>query len=292
MGYLGKFHAEKYSAIPETELVGVADLQPARAQEVAGKYGTRAFQDFRDLMELCDAVSVVVPTDHHYPVTKAFLLAGKDVLLEKPMTVTLPEADDLIATAEKKGRILQIGHLERFNPALVAARNKIQSPLFIEAHRLTSFRGRGVEVDVVLDLMIHDLDVILHLVRSEVEECHAVGAPVLTDKVDIANARLQFVGGCVANITASRVSLDDQRRIRIFQPDSYINVDYGGKRVTLYHRVIREGDGKPQVVSEPVDVPPGDTLEMEIRSFVHSAVTRTPPPRHREGRAARPRLGH
>lgn len=284
---MGKFHAEKYSLIPEVELVGVADLVSSRAREVAQKWGTRAFSDFRELLPIADAVSIVVPTDQHYPVGKAFLSAGKDVLLEKPMTATLEEAEDLIATAEKNSAILQVGHVERFNPAILAARKRIRAPLFIMAERLTPFRGRGIEVDVVLDLMIHDLDIILDLVGFEVVECHAAGAPVITGKADVANVRLEFAGGCVANLTASRIASEDQRRFRVFQPDTYVSVDYAAKRVTLYRRIIRKEEERPQIISEPVEVPPGDSLENEIRSFVRSSMTRTPPTvSGRDGRRA------
>jgi predicted dehydrogenase len=170
-----------------------------------------------------------------------------------------------------------VGHLERFNPAILAVREKIRTPLFIESHRLTPFRGRGTEVDVVLDLMIHDLDIILSVVRSRVESVHAVGVPVLTEKVDIANARIEFAGGCVANLTASRISVEDQRRIRVFQPDTYLTVDYGAKKVAMYRRVPLPGNPKAEIISEQIKVEPGDALEKEVRSFVHSSMNRTPP---------------
>jgi predicted dehydrogenase len=277
IGYLGKFHVEKYAAIPEVQLVGLADSVPARAKEWADKQGTSAFSDYHKLLGTVDAVSVVVPTDQHYRVAKDFLQSGSDVLLEKPISSTLWEAEDLIATAQKHGRILQVGHLERFNPAILAVREKIRTPLFIESHRLTPFRGRGTEVDVVLDLMIHDLDIILSVVRSKAEHIHAVGVPVLTEKVDIANARIEFAGGCVANITASRISAEDQRRIRVFQPDSYLTVDYAAKKVAMYHRVPVPGSPKAEIISEQVKVEPGDALEKEVRSFVYSSMNRTPP---------------
>ncbi|MBI5968079.1 MAG: Gfo/Idh/MocA family oxidoreductase [Deltaproteobacteria bacterium] len=277
VGYLGKFHVEKYAGIPEVKIVGLVDKVPSKAKEWADKLGTDSFADHHKLLGEVDAVSVVVPTDLHYPIAKDFLQSGSDVLLEKPISSTLWEAEDLIAAAQKNGRILQVGHLERFNPAILAVRDRIQAPLFIESHRLTPFRGRGTEVDVVLDLMIHDLDIILSFGRSEVEHIHAVGVPVLTDKVDIANARVQFQGGCVANITASRISIEDQRRIRVFQPDSYLAVDYAAKKVAAYHRVFPPGSKKPQVISEQVKVEPGDALENEIRSFVQCSMNRTAP---------------
>jgi len=277
IGYLGKFHVEKYATIPDVQIVGLVDRLFPRAQEWANKLGTTAFSDYQELLGKVDAVSVVVPTDQHHRVAKDFLQSGSDVLLEKPISSTLWEAEDLIATAKKYGRILQVGHLERFNPAIQAARDKIRAPLFIESHRLTPFRGRGTEVDVVLDLMIHDLDIILHVVRSKVEHIHAVGVPVLTEKVDIANARLQFEGGCVANITASRISVEDQRRIRIFQPDTYLVVDYAAKKVAIFRRIFAPGKANVEIASEQVKVKPGDALEMEIRSFLHSSMNREAP---------------
>lgn len=277
IGYLGKFHVEKYASIPEVQIVGLADRIVHRAKEWADKLGTRAFSDYHELLGGVDAVSVVVPTDQHHRVAKDFLQSGSDVLLEKPICSTLWEAEDLISTAEKYGRILQVGHLERFNPAVLAVRGMIRTPLFIESHRLTPYRGRGIEVDVVLDLMIHDLDIILSVVRAKVEHIHAVGVPVLTEKVDIANARVQFQGGCVANITASRISIEDQRRIRIFQPETYLAVDYAHKKVAMYRRIFPAGKPNAEIISEPVRVEHGDPLEIEVRSFIHSSMNRTTP---------------
>ena len=277
VGYLGKFHAQKYSLIPEADLIGLADVAPRKAEEWAEKLRTAAFSNHLDLLGKVDAVSVVVPTDLHYSVARDFLEGGCDVLVEKPVTATIREADELIALARKHGRILQVGHLERFNPAVLAAREKIRAPIFIESHRLTPFRGRGTEVDVVLDLMIHDLDIILSFVRSPVKQIHAVGIPVLTDKVDIANTRVEFEGGCVANITASRISFEDRRRIRVFQPDTYLTLDYASKEITLYHRTFSAENQRFQLSAEQIEVEPGDTLEKEIRSFVLACLNRTPP---------------
>ncbi len=277
VGYLGKFHAEKYAKIPEVELVGLADLDENRAQEWAEKLGTRAYGDYRALLGKVDAVSVVVPTDQHFSIARAFLEAGCDVLLEKPMTSTLREAEALIATARTCRRILQVGHLERFNPAFLAIRERIRVPLFFEVHRLTAFRQRGAEVDVVLDLMIHDLDIILSLVRSEAKSIQAVGVPVLTEKVDIANARVEFAGGSVANITASRVSLEDRRRIRVFQPETFAMVDYAAKKASFFKRTVNSADGGIRIETESVPVQPGDALETEIRSFIQCSQRRTRP---------------
>jgi len=277
IGYLGKFHVEKYAQIPRVEIAGLVDLNLERAKGWAEKVSAPAFDDHRQLLGRVDAVSVVVPTDQHYRVAKDFLQNGSDVLLEKPIASTLWEADDLIATAQKHRRLLQVGHLERFNPAILSARKIIRIPLFIESHRLTPFRDRGTEVDVVLDLMIHDLDIIQSFVRAEVEQVHAVGVPVLTDKVDIASARVQFANGCVANITSSRISIEDQRRIRIFQPDTYLTVDYATKKVVKYHRLPGQQGQKPQISLETVPVDPGDALQMELSSFIQDCLQRTPP---------------
>lgn len=277
IGYLGKFHVEKYAQIPGVEIAGLVDLDLERAKVWAEKVSAPAFDDHRRLLGRVDAVSVVVPTDQHHRVAKDFLQNGSDVLLEKPIASTLGEADDLIATAQKHGRLLQVGHLERFNPAILSARKIIRFPLFIESHRLTPFRDRGTEVDVVLDLMIHDLDIIQSFVRAEVEQVHAVGVPVLTDKVDIATARIQFASGCVANITSSRISFEDRRRIRVFQPDTYVTVDYATKKVARYHRLPGQEGQKPQISLERVQVEPGDALQMELRSFIQACSKRTAP---------------
>jgi predicted dehydrogenase len=277
IGYLGRFHAEKYAAIPEVDLVGLADLLPQKTKQWADKLGTEAFASHRDLLGKVDAVSVVVPTDLHYSIARDFLEAGCDVLVEKPISTTVQQAEEMIDLARRMERVLQVGHLERFNPAILAAREKIQAPIFIESHRLTPFRGRGTEVDVVMDLMIHDLDIILSFVRSSVKEIRAVGIPVLTERVDIANVRVEFEGGCVANITASRISFEDRRRIRVFQPDTYLTLDYASKEITLYHRIYSSEKQRFEVSAEQVEVEPGDALEKEIRSFIQSCLVRTTP---------------
>jgi predicted dehydrogenase len=277
IGYLGRFHAEKYAAIPGAKIVGLADLLPQRAREWADKLGTEAFSSYRSLLGKVDAVSVVVPTDRHYEVSREFLLAGSDVLVEKPIASTIEEAEELIALARKQGKILQVGHVERFNPVILAAREKIRVPLFVECRRLTRFRGRGAEVDVVLDLMIHDLDIILSIVRSPVREVRAAGALFVTEKTDIANARLEFDCGSVADVSASRVSLEDCRRMRVFQPGTCLTLDYGSKEVSLLRRSTAPEKGGFRIAAEKVEVRSGDALEAEIRSFVHSSVTRTAP---------------
>jgi len=217
VGYLGKFHAEKYAAMDNVRLVGVGDIDRSRAEDIAARLGSQSVTDYRNLLSRVDAVSIVVPTESHFNVGLEFLNHDTDVLIEKPMTTTLEQADELIDVAESRGRILQIGHLERFNPAVLALKDIITRPMFIEAHRLSIFKDRSTDVSVVLDLMIHDIDIILNIVKSEIKSIHAAGAPVICEHADIANVRLQFESGCVANITASRISAKNQRKIRFFQ---------------------------------------------------------------------------
>ncbi len=289
-GYLGRFHAEKYAAMSSqgVELVGVADTDAARATEVVQKLGKgRVFTRALDLVDAgVDAVSVVVPTHAHHAVAKPLLEAGVDCLVEKPFAVTLAEADDLIATAFKGKRVLQVGHLERFNPVMMGLKDKIHDPMFVESHRLAQFGERGTEVDVILDLMIHDLDIILMVVQSEPKEISAVGIPVLTDKIDIANARLEFENGCVANVTASRVSSSKMRKIRMFQSDAYLSIDYQAKNVTIVRKTTG-ADGKPEIGGELLEIHEGDALQAELGSFVNAVRTRgTPEVTGEDGRRA------
>ena len=222
VGYLGKFHAEKYAASPKANLVAVVDTDQNRAREIGAPLGADILTDYRELFGRVECVSVAVPTRYHFQVARDFIEAGIDVLVEKPLTADIAEARDLVAAAKEKNVILQVGHLERFNPAIRQLEGVIKEPKFVECHRLAPFVERGTDVDVVLDLMIHDIDVISSLVRSPVERMEAVGVPVLTDKPDIANARIKFANGCIANVTSSRVSIKRERKIRIFQPDAYI----------------------------------------------------------------------
>lgn len=278
VGYLGKFHAEKYAAMNEAELVGVADAHPEQAATVAEKCGTRAFQDFRQLLTEVEAVSVVVPTSLHHEVAMACLAAGVDVMLEKPMTTTLAEADELIAQAESQGRILQVGHLERYNPAVLAMEQYLTQPLFIESHRIHSFKPRGTDVDVVLDLMIHDIDIILSIVNSPLATIHTVGVPVVTPFTDIANARLIFENGCTANITVSRISKDNIRKLRIFQPQSYLLVDYAQKElvvIRLKKKLTEAGLPQEEVITS--SFAEADALEAELRDFVANVRNRSTP---------------
>jgi len=271
VGYFGQFHAEKYAKTKEVELVGVVDINTSRAREIAKRYRTQPFEHHTDLFNQVQAVSIAVPTPLHYPVTKDFFLHGIDVLLEKPISNTLEEADELIGLAESKGRILQVGHLERFNGALSGLETRVQQPRFIESHRLGPFSGRGTEVDVVLDLMVHDIDIILNLVNSKVEQLQAVGIPILTHSLDIANARIEFENGCIASLTASRVSKEKIRKIRIFQPDRILSIDYLSQKLSLSKKGIPlDGKKIPEMETEEIPVQKADLLEAEIHSFLQS----------------------
>lgn len=277
VGYLGRFHAQKYAAMEGVELVGVADVDKEQAQKVAAECSTRAFTDYRELLDLVDGVSVVVPTVLHHEITKNCLGKNIDVLVEKPFTTTLEEADELIDLAKEKQRILQVGHLERFNPAVMATLPFITHPLFIEAHRISVFKNRGTDVDVVLDLMIHDIDIILSIVQSPLKTIHTVGAPVVTDLTDIANARLIFENGCTANVTVSRISMDNIRRMRIFQPGAYLSVDFAKREVMA----IRPKTDRPGGMLIP-DINKHsfheqDVLELELGDFVENMRNRTKP---------------
>ena len=273
-GYLGKFHAEKYAALPDCELVAVVDVNEEAARSVAEKYGAKALNHYQSLLGEVDAVSIVVPTTLHHAVARDFLQAGAHVLVEKPIAVTVEEADDLIQIAKDNDRILQVGHLERFNPAVRGLENLQDKPLFIESHRLSPFNPRANDVSVVLDLMIHDIDIILALVDSEIERVDASGTAVLTQGTDIANARLTFKNGCVANVTASRISMKMERKMRMFRPSSYISVDFQN-RILVKHKT---GDkemfpGIPEIVSEESVFESGDALFEEIKHFVYCIQT-------------------
>lgn len=277
VGYLGRFHAQKYAALPDSELIAVADVDAQAAQAVADECGAQAVTDYRELLGRVDAVSIVVPTRLHHKVAKEFLEHGAHVLVEKPITVTLEEADDLIATAKANDRILQVGHLERFNSAVLALETVLKTPLFIESSRIAPFKPRGTDVSVVLDLMIHDIDIIQSVVRAPITKIDASGAQVLSQDIDIANARLQFANGCVANITASRTSLKTERRMRIFQQDAYIAVDFGDKKLTVYRKSDKEMfPGVPEIASEETAFQSSDALKAEIGAFLGSIRNGTP----------------
>jgi len=278
VGYFGQFHAEKYAKMEGVELVGVVDMDGSRAREIAKRCRTQPFFRYTDLFEKVQAVSIAVPTPFHYSIAKECFSQGIDVLLEKPISSTLEEADELIRLAKSKGLILQVGHLERFNGALSGIEARVQHPWFIESHRLGPFSGRGAEVDVVLDLMVHDLDIILSLVNSKVKQFQAVGIPVLTDTSDIANARIEFENGCTASLTTSRVSEEKIRKTRIFQPDGILSIDYLSQKLFLSKKAVPpEGEKIPEMVTEEIPVKKIDLLEAEIHSFLQSVRNRKDP---------------
>jgi predicted dehydrogenase len=271
VGYFGQFHAEKYAHINEVELVGVVDVDTSRARKIAKRYRTQPFFHHADLFNKVQAVSIAVPTPFHYPITKDFFLREVDVLLEKPISSTLEEADELIRLAQTKELIFQIGHLERFNGALSGLEGRVRNPWFIESHRLGPFSGRGAEVDVVLDLMVHDIDIVLSLVNSRIKELQAVGIPFINRTPDIANARIEFENGCTASLTASRVSEEKIRKTRIFQPEGIFSIDYLSQKLCFSKKGGSLGKGKiPEMVTEEIPVKKIDPLESEIHSFLQS----------------------
>jgi predicted dehydrogenase len=265
VGYLGRFHAQKYAAMDDVDLAAVVDIDESRADEIAQEVGSSPYSDTDELMGKLDAVSIAVPTSSHAEVAVPFLENGISVLLEKPISAEISQAKAIIDAARRGGAMLQIGHLERFNPALLKLADDIKNPMFIEGHRISPFKERGIDVDVILDIMIHDIDIILSLVKSPIESVEAVGVPVLTDGLDIANARLRFESGCIANITASRVSADTMRKIRIFQSNSYISIDFAKAAVDIY--TLEE---KKQIKHTHLAMSESDALASEIRSFIDS----------------------
>lgn len=278
VGYLGRFHAQKFAGLPETRLVGVADVVWERSRDVARSLNTEAFTDYRLLFPQVQAVSVAVPTKDHYPVVREALEAGLHVLVEKPIAATVAEADELVRLAKKHGCLLMVGHLERFNQALAELKARATQPRFIESHRLAFFKERGTDVDVVLDLMIHDLDHVLSLVHSPLTEIRAVGVSVLTDTVDLANVRLEFADDCIANLTASRMSLKSMRRFRLFQPDSYLAVDFEAQELTIASRKEGAAGLIPGVALEVKHFPQEDVLLKEIQAFVQAIQKGQPAP--------------
>ncbi len=263
VGYLGRFHAFKYAAMEDVDFLGVVDVDRQRAESVAREVGTRAYTEYKGLLDELDAVSIAVPTTAHAAVSIPFLERGIAVLLEKPISASLDEARSIIDAASKGNAKLQIGHLERFNPALVSLSDDIKKPMFIEAHRISPFKERGTDVDAILDIMIHDIDIILSLVPSKISSVEAVGVPVLTDSVDIANARIRFESGCIANITASRVSADTMRKIRMFQSNSYISIDFAKASVDVFSL-----DENRQIKHTHLSMSESDALAAEIRAFI------------------------
>jgi len=279
VGYLGRFHAQKYAGLPNSQLVGVADPSAAARAAVGAELKVAAHEDYRELLGKVDAVSIVTPTPSHFEVAKAFLEAGASVLVEKPMTVTIAEGEGLIEIAARLKRTLQVGHLERFNAAVLAVQPTLTVPRFIESARLAPFKHRGTDVDVVLDLMIHDIDLILSIVRSPVVSVDAIGSSVFSKEIDIANARLRFANGCVANATASRVSLKTERKLRLFQDDAYLSLDLQQKILTVIRKGTGVGpDGMPQVAIDENTYEQGDALKSEIEAFLDAVASGGPPP--------------
>jgi len=283
VGHLGKHHARILASLPGVDLVAVVDTNRARADQIASAHGTRAAYDARDVAGEVDAVTIAAPTERHCDIALPFLEAGAAVLVEKPMARSLAEADAMMAAAATAGAVFAVGHTERFNPAVAAARPLVVDPRFIEVHRLGTFPERSLDIDVVFDLMIHDLDVVLSLVPSEVAAIDAVGVPVLTGRVDIANARIRFANGCIANLTASRISRDRVRKIRFFQPAAYVSIDYAAQKVEMY-RLEPSGPvdsaharPMPSIQGGEIDVVNEEPLKRELADFVDAAASRRAP---------------
>ncbi len=276
VGHLGRHHARVLAALDGVSLVAVVDTDTERATEVAAAAGTRPLNDWRQLLGTVDAVSIAAPTELHHEIALPFLEQGVAVLVEKPMTRTLAEADALVAAAGRSGATLAVGHTERYNPAVAAVMPLVTSPRFIEVHRLGVFPDRSLDIDVVFDLMIHDLDIIASMVRSEVVSVEAVGVPVLTPRFDIANARLRFASGCIANLTASRISRDRVRKIRFFQPDSYISIDYAAQEVEGWRLVRRDG-ARPAIEGGALPVEKDEPLRRELADFIGAVRERRRP---------------
>lgn len=288
-GYLGEHHARIYSAMQRDgeniELAGVVDTDKERADSIAAKYNTKAYYDYKDLLGKVKAVSIASPTVLHYQIAIDFIRRNSDVLIEKPITTTTSQASSLILEAETRGVLIQVGHIERFNPAFRIMSEYIQKPRFIEAHRTGPFVGRATDVNVILDLMIHDIDIILNLVKSDVTDIRAVGTPVLTNHIDIANARIEFSNGCIADLTASRVSKEKMRKTRIFQPDAYLSIDYAQQSLTVCRRIIEENS--PKIIEEKITPEKEEPLSSELKSFINAVENgKTPVVSGRDGRDA------
>ena len=291
VGHLGQHHARLYASLPGSRLIGVMDQSAERAQAIADRHGARAFPSIDELLSHVDVVSVAVPTSAHHSVAKTCLLAGKHVLVEKPLAVTPAEAQELVRLANQKQCRLQVGHSERFNPVMQVMRPYIGRPVFIECHRLSSFSERGTDVDVVLDLMIHDLDMVLSFNPGPVEDVQAAGVPVLSSTIDIANARIQFKSGCVANLTASRVSTNKMRRLRLFQHDNYVSIDFQTRQGMICRRNAKAGE-RPTVEVAHMQGGGEEPLKLQLESFLHAASTGTRPVVSGEDGAAAVGMAH
>ena len=269
VGYLGRFHAQKYAQAQGCELLAVVDARPEAREQVAAELNTRPLADHRELLGKVEAVSVVTPTPAHFAIAREFLESGAHVLVEKPITETPAQARDLITIAARARRVLQVGHLERFNAAILAAMPFLNAPRFVECHRLAPYRERGTDVNVVLDLMIHDIDIVQTIVGAPISTIDAIGTPVFSEEIDIANARIRFANGCVANATASRVSLKTERKLRVFEDDAYLSLDLQQKILTVIRkRTAQDGPGPLPVTIEEQSLEQGDALKAEIDSFL------------------------
>jgi predicted dehydrogenase len=268
VGYLGKFHAQKLAQMPNVSLVGIADLDIEKAKALAAEHHCEAVADYHELLPKIDAAVIVVPTRFHFDVAMTCLQKNLHVFIEKPITTTVEEADILIKTAKEKNCLIQVGHLERFNPAIIGILPFLNNPLFIESHRIAPFTPRGTDVNVILDLMIHDIDLICHLVKSKISDIRASGSPILSNEIDIANARIEFENGCVANVTASRAGTKTERSMRLFQADGYFSINLHEKTASIY----RKGDGEifpgiPNIQKESVSFDKGDAIYAELSEF-------------------------
>jgi len=277
VGYLGKFHADKYADLPNSELIAVVDADEATAKAIGEKLGVAGLTDYSSLLGKVDAVSIAAPTTLHYQIAKDFLENGSHVLIEKPITVTLAEADELIALAKTHNKIIQVGFLERFNAAILDLDTNNIAPTFIESHRLAPFNPRATDVNVILDLMIHDIDIILNIVRSDVKSIAASGTPVLTKSTDIANVRIEFENGAVANVTASRASMKTERKMRLFQPDACVTIDFQNRIMNVYGKGEKEMfPGIPEIVVQESTYENNDALKAEIIAFLDSIENNKP----------------
>jgi len=286
VGHLGKHHARILASLPGVTLAGVVDTNLERASQIAGERGTTAFSEVSQIIGKADAAVVSVPTESHAAIAAMLIEAGIHTLVEKPVTQTLAEADALITAAKAKGVVFAVGHSERFNPAVAAARPHIKDPRFIEVHRLGQFPDRSLDIDVVLDLMIHDIDLILSLVPSEVDGVEAVGVPVLTPRIDIANARIRFANGCIANLTASRISREPVRKIRFFQQDAYVSIDTAAREVEMW-RLVPQAAGLPKIGGGKLEVAGDEALKGELEDFLGAIRDRRAPAvTGEQGRAA------
>ncbi len=272
VGHLGRYHVEKYLSMPSVDLVGIVDSDTGRLNDMSRQYNVKSYKHHKDLMGKVDAITLSVPTETHFLIARDFLSKGIHILIEKPITYRVQDADDLLRIAHDNNVLLQVGLVERFNPAVIKMESLVQSPLFIESHRMNLFTVRGTDVDVVLDLMIHDIDIILHMVQSEIKDIQAVGMRVITDYTDIANARITFENGVAANLTASRVSGKVLRKIRVFQQDAYISADCGKRRLTLirHDHENKDASGFPCLITDQMDFKNSDPLADEVKAFIES----------------------